>query len=127
MLELPIQIAVFSPKIGGIECYAILKADDNFHVIAAHLLPQYSQYIGEFKKPGIGMLVVIADILSDFKLAEMVFIGDSWYDKKAAHSFGIPFIEVKTIHNLASNTDFSNNDLITFLISQQATSYNTEL
>ncbi len=59
MQKLPISFAVFSPSIGGTECYVV----DQEQAIKAHENPKYKSLIGQFKKPGVGMLVVIQDII----------------------------------------------------------------
>ena len=103
MNELPIQAAAFSPTIGGIECFVVIKKDDIISIIKAHEDPKYKSYIGQFKKPDTGMFRVISDIaVSQFGVGvdsdNSVYIGDTWHDKKAAKSFGIPFLDAEKVH-----------------------------
>ncbi len=105
MTDLPIDIATFSPAIGGTECWVIIKKGVNdFEIRKAHEDDRYKHLIGQFKKPGIGMLVVIKDLLGELLIisdeTNTVFIGDAWQDQKAANDFGIPFIEAKSIHTM---------------------------
>ncbi|HQS83568.1 MAG: hypothetical protein B7Y25_02005 [Alphaproteobacteria bacterium 16-39-46] len=108
MTKLPIKVAAFSPLIGGISCYVlILKPGEGFFLKKAHEDPRYHDYIGHFKKPDIGMFVVIRDIaLEEFGLIldekNSLMIGDSWQDEAAAKSFGIPFKEARLIHQKLS-------------------------
>lgn len=104
MNQLPISAAAFSPTIGGVACYVVVKKDDTIVVKKAHEDSRYQSYIGEFKKPGIGMFTVMRDIaLEAFgqRIDEQnaVMIGDTWHDEKAAQEFGIPFIDAHNIHN----------------------------
>ncbi len=109
MEKLPIQIAAFSPTIGGVACYVVIKKSNNQIVIQkAHEDPRYKAYVGDFKKPRIGMFMVMKDVaLEEFRQTitaeNSAMIGDTWHDEAAATSFGIPFIEAKTIHQKASN------------------------
>lgn len=104
MKDLPVQAAVFSPAIGGVACYAVLKRVDNTILIKkSHEDPRYKCYIGKFKKPEIGMFVVLKDIafeeygqIIDQKTSLM--IGDTWHDEAAAKSFGIPFLDANVVH-----------------------------
>jgi phosphoglycolate phosphatase-like HAD superfamily hydrolase len=107
MGELPIQLVTFSPTIGGIHCYAIIREREtkDFEIRVAHEQKRYSKFIGQFKKPGIGMLVVIKDILKedfgiDLSAIESIMIGDTWHDEAAAKDFGIAFLNASHIHNL---------------------------
>ncbi len=103
MQEFPINAVTFSPTIGGVECYVVIKKNDKISIIKAHENPKYSSYIGKFKKPDIGMFKVISDIaLVEFGIkidsSNSIMVGDTWHDKFAAESFGIPFLEAKFIH-----------------------------
>ena len=103
MQELPINAVAFSPTIGGVECFVVIKKNEKISIIKAHENPKYSSYIGKFKKPDIGMFQVISDIaLVEFGIkidaSNSIMIGDTWHDKLAAESFGIPFLEAKFIH-----------------------------
>lgn len=105
MWYLPIQIAVFSPKIGGVECYALVynQAGGSLEVVELHSIARYAEWVGRFKKPDIGMFVVIRDLLYErynleFQHHRSVMIGDSWQDEKAALDFGLPFVEAKHVH-----------------------------
>ena len=110
MTQLPINAAVFSPSIGGIACYVVIKKlDGNLFIKKAHEDPLYAEYIGKFKKPDIGMFVVIRDIaLEEYNQAidknSAIMIGDTWHDKAAAESFGINFIEASVIHRSGAST-----------------------
>ena len=106
MNRLPVSLALFSPTIGGVACYGVLKKSDNtFETIKAHENPEYQQYIGSFKKPGIGMFIVARHIIEkEFGLLvnnkTTIMIGDTWHDEAAAEQFGIPFIDASIIHSL---------------------------
>ena len=62
MTQIPITAAAFSPTIGGVACYVVVKKDGKFFIKKAHKEPRYKKYIGKFKKPGIGMFVVVRDV-----------------------------------------------------------------
>lgn len=104
MSKLPINAAVFSPHVGGVSCYVIIKKANNTIVVKkAHEDSRYEQYIGKFKKPEIGMLVVMRDIIKEefnmeVKAENTVMIGDTWHDEAAAKTFGISFIDANKIH-----------------------------
>lgn len=104
MSVLPVRVAIFSPTIGGVECYAVVKKPDRSIVVRkAHEDERYKQYIGEFKKPGIGMFVVMRDIAQEvfgivIDAASSVMIGDTWHDQAAATRFGIPFVDACLVH-----------------------------
>ncbi len=107
MEQLPIQAAVFSPAIGGIECYILIKkhSDNNVIVRKAHEEIRYKHLIGQFKKPGVGMLIVIQDLLKEefgqiMSTVNSIMIGDTWHDEHAAKTIGIPFLDAKHIHNM---------------------------
>lgn len=105
MEQLPIHAVTFSPNIGGIACYAIIKKTNNaFFIKKAHEESRYKSYKGQFKKPDIGMFIVMRDIArEEFKQVidkeTSIMIGDTWHDKVAAENFGIPFINATEIHN----------------------------
>lgn len=62
MDQLPIQATAFSTKICGISCYVLVKQPgESTEIFEAHQVPRYKNFIGEFKKPRIGMFVVIRD------------------------------------------------------------------
>ena len=103
MNKLPINAAAFSPAIGGVACYVVIKKDNKIIIKEAHEDPRYEKYIGDFKKPGIGMFVVIRDIaLEEFgqiiNADNSIMIGDTWHDEAAAKAFGIPFLGANIIH-----------------------------
>lgn len=103
MQELPINAAAFSPTIGGVACYVVVKKQEKISVINAHENQKYAGYIGKFKKPDIGMFCVMRDVaLSEFGVEidakNSVMIGDTWHDRVAAESFGIPFIDAVFVH-----------------------------
>ena len=108
MDALPITMAIFSPAIGGIECYAMIKKESGtIEIRKAHEDLRYKHLIGQFKKPGIGMLVVIQDLVKEIfdytiDASHAIMIGDTWHDEEAAKSFGIPFQDAKVIHNLSN-------------------------
>jgi hypothetical protein len=105
MATLPISMVTFSPAIGGIECWVMIKrSDTTIEIRKAHEDPRYAHYIGQFKKPDIGMLVVIRDIVSELFSDNVdadtaIFIGDSIQDQQAAETFGIPFVDASVVHN----------------------------
>lgn len=109
MQELPINVAIFSPAIGGIACYAVIKdKNNNFTAIKAHENPKYSEYIGRFKKPEIGMFVVLRDYAYiefgiEINANTSLMIGDTWHDEQAAREFGIPFLTAGNVHSEAFN------------------------
>jgi len=108
MGKLPINAAAFSPYKGGIACYVVIKRlDKSIHIKKAHEDPRYQDYIGHFKKPDIGMFVVIKDIAYEefgqvINKDNSIMIGDTWHDKQAAQDFGIPFIDAKFVTKLDS-------------------------
>lgn len=104
---LPIQAVAFSPAIGGIECHTILKTTSGILIKKAHEEAKYKDYIGKFKKPDIGMLVVMKGIAEKefhqiIHNKNTIMIGDTWHDKESAHTFGIPFMHAQEIHSLKS-------------------------
>jgi phosphoglycolate phosphatase-like HAD superfamily hydrolase len=103
MEQLPIQAAAFSPLIGGIACYVVIKKDNKISILKPHEDPRYKEYIGEFKKPGVGMFAVMRDVALEvfgqtLNEKNSIMIGDTWHDEVAAKAFGIPFIEAHIIH-----------------------------
>jgi histidinol phosphatase-like enzyme len=107
MEQLPVQVAVFSPAIGGTECYVVIKKTDSDDIIVhkAHEDIRYRHLIGQFKKPGVGMLVVIRDILdTEFGITmnadSAIMIGDTWHDEYAASAMGIQFVDASRIHTM---------------------------
>lgn len=109
MEKLPIKAVAFSPMIGGIACYVVIKRPDaSITIKKAHEEQRYQRYIGEFKKPGIGMFVVMRDIaLEEFGLIidadTSLMIGDMWHDEAAATDFGIPFVHAHKVHEAYEN------------------------
>lgn len=104
MSKLPINAVAFSPIIGGTACYLIIKKNHQIIIKKAHENPNYHQYIGKFKKPDIGMFVVMKDAaLEEFgqiiEKQNTIMIGDTWHDEVAAKTFGIPFINAEIIHS----------------------------
>ncbi len=103
MEKLPVKAAVFSPAIGGVACYVVLKKPEGVVVKEAHKDPRYQSYIGSFKKPGIGMFVVLRDLAQE-EFGQVIdkttscMIGDTWHDETAATDFGIPFFHARTVH-----------------------------
>ncbi len=104
MGQLPINAVAFSPSIGGISCYVVVKKlDGNIIVKQAHEDLRYAEYIGKFKKPDIGMFIVMRDIAKQeynqtIDRNSSIMIGDTWHDEAAAKSFGIDFVEASVIH-----------------------------
>lgn len=104
MEKLPINAAAFSPSIGGVACYVVIKRFDNsIYIKKAHEDPRYQEFIGQFKKPGIGMFVVIKDIAQEefgqiMNKNNSIMIGDTWHDEVAANDFGLSFIDAKIVH-----------------------------
>lgn len=109
MNKLPIRLATFSPAIGGTQCYVLIKhmLNDDFEIRKAHEDQRYHHLIGQFKKPGTGMLTVIQDLLHELRHAhestKLFFIGDTWHDEYAAATVGIPFIAAQKVHLLPEN------------------------
>jgi histidinol phosphatase-like enzyme len=133
--KLPITAAAFSPKRWGTACHLFFKpafsasglidpsvifsadsldsittSSDRIFVLKAHEEQQYSEYIGKFKKPDIGMFVVMKDLLSKYYGHELedickvrsnrfIMIGDMPQDQGAAEAFGIEFIHAKEVHD----------------------------
>jgi histidinol phosphatase-like enzyme len=112
MNDLPIKAAAFYSLIGGVACYVVLKKNDSFEIRKAHEDQKYANHIGEFKKPGIGMLMVIKDLVKNelgmniTNPNEVIFIGDTWHDREAATKVGIPFMHAETVHNVKNEHDF---------------------
>jgi hypothetical protein len=108
MEKLPITAAVFSPDSEGNECWVMVKDSccGGVDVIKAHEDLRYEDYIGKFKKPDLGMFVVIKDMLEELELVmsekNTVMIGDSWHDEVAAQGVGIGFIHANVIHGVAT-------------------------
>ncbi len=103
MHELPLKAAIFSPAIGGTECWVMIKKDSgNIEVRKAHEDSRYNQYIGHFKKPDIGMFIVINDLAKEFgqdvKKSDVIMIGDTLQDQQFAENAGIDFIDAEVIH-----------------------------
>ena len=103
MAKLPINAAAFSPNIGGVACYVVIKKSDNSIIIKkAHEDLRYQKYIVQFKKPDVGMFVVMRDVAKE-EFAQTIdkdtsiMIGDTWHDEEAAKSFGIPFMDASLI------------------------------
>ena len=110
MEKLPISAATFSPAIGGVECWVMIKhATGTMEIRKAHEDVRYQHFIGHFKKPGIGMLVVIEDLVAELfnqtvDATTTIFVGDMLPDQQVAESFGIPFIEAQKIHTMRHDT-----------------------
>lgn len=108
MNRLPISMSVFSPAAGGTECWVVIKrGTEKFEVIKAHENAIYAHLIGAFKKPNAGMLEVIKDYVQleyalDLHNAKPLFVGDSPYDKQAAHAYNIPFVDALDIHTMST-------------------------
>lgn len=108
MERLPIKIVAFSPAIGGVECYVLIKRKSNIvpEIRKAHEDPRYHCLIGKFKKPDIGMLIVIKDLLKEeFNIhaqdpTTLLMIGDTWHDKEAAQRAGFSFLNAAQVHEL---------------------------
>jgi len=112
MNKLPISLATFSPAIGGTQCYVVIKhsSADDLEIRTAHEDQRYMHLVGQFKKPGIGMLMVIQDLLQELYQIEdrtnLFFIGDTWHDEHAARAMTIPFIPAQQIHGLSEDVEF---------------------
>lgn len=104
MRVLPIHMVAFSPLKGGTACYVLIKKPDGAIVMKkAHEEERYQKYQGHFKKPDIGMLVVLKDTAAEefcvsITPTNSLLIGDMDQDKEAAHAFGIPFVDAQMIH-----------------------------
>jgi histidinol phosphatase-like enzyme len=102
MEELPITMAFFSPIIGGTECWGVIKKGSRFEARPFHQKSEYKKWVGRFKKPDEGMLVVINDILKKEFGAEptgqIIMIGDMDADRLAAKAVNIPFVHADVIH-----------------------------
>ncbi|MCC2646802.1 MAG: hypothetical protein K0R02_867 [Rickettsiaceae bacterium] len=113
MEQLPINAAAFSPTMGGIACYIVIKKLDNSIItVKAHEDLRYKKFIGDFKKPGIGMFVVMRDIAKEefnqnIDGNNSVMIGDTWHDEAAALAFGIPFVNASEIHKLGMSPQYT--------------------
>lgn len=107
MEQLPVTAATFSPAIGGTQCYVVIKKSSGFEVRKAHEDLRYLHLVGQFKKPGAGMLVVIQDLLHEFGHHNnpTVMIGDTWHDEHAARAMGISFIPAQKIHETVELVD----------------------
>jgi hypothetical protein len=112
MNTLPISLATFSPAIGGTQCYVVIKrfAQDGPEIRKAHEDARYMHLVGQFKKPGLGMLMVIQDLLQELYDTQgtnnLFFIGDTWHDEHAARAMTIPFIPAQYIHALSEEVEF---------------------
>lgn len=106
---LSIKIAVFSPHIGRVSCYVLIQNNDKEVIIKkSHEDKRYKAYIGKFKKPDIGMFVVMKDMAKKvfnqtITSFNTIIIGDSWYEEIAEQTFGILFVDVKQIHETSYN------------------------
>lgn len=104
MAELPIRAALFSPFIGGVGCFILLKEENGgMKLIKAHEDPRYRDFIGKFKKPDIGMFKVAEDLIrTEFHISispdNCCMIGDTWHDEQAAEDFGVSFKEAHKVH-----------------------------
>jgi len=106
MQKMPIAAAAFSPRAHGAECWVVLFVDGALQTIKAHEDDRYKEYINSFKKPGIGMFVVLSDIVEEFFSRKVgpensVMIGDLPQDMEGAVAFGIPFVPADFIHRSA--------------------------
>jgi phosphoglycolate phosphatase-like HAD superfamily hydrolase len=110
MGELPISAAAFSPLIGGVACFVVIKKPDGVFVIKkAHEEARYKNYIGHFKKPGVGMFVVMRDVAAEefgvvVDRSSSVMIGDTWHDEAAASEFGVGFLNAHEVHHRAAKS-----------------------
>lgn len=107
MKILPVNAAVFSPEIGGVACYIVIKKNHEFIIKKAHEDIRYKTHIGHFKKPDIGMFIVMSDIASEefgitITQENSLMIGDTWHDEAAANKFGITFLDAKIVHTKQS-------------------------
>jgi hypothetical protein len=120
MSKLPISMATFSPAIGGTECYVVIKhsSADDLEIRTAHEDQRYMHLVGQFKKPGIGMLMVIQDLLQELydtkDTTNLFFIGDTWHDEHAARAMTIPFIPAQNIHALSEDVGFDTEHFMKF-------------
>lgn len=111
MEQLPIKVVLFSPAAGGTECWAVVKDSccGNIDIRKAHEELRYSEYVGRFKKPDIGMLAVLKDLLAELEIMQaedmMLMIGDTWHDQKAADFLDLPFIPAAYIHGKMSEQE----------------------
>ena len=101
--KLPIRAVAFSASKDGIDCYVLVKKSDGaIETRKAHEDVRYQQYRGLFKKPAVGMFVVLRDIAQEFGYtidsATSLMIGDTIYDEQGAKNFGIPFLYANVIH-----------------------------
>jgi len=85
----------------------VMKTTDALHVICSggktHEDSRYYHLIGQFKKPGAGMLIVIKDmVLEEFCLTitphNSLMIGDTWHDEHAAATMDVPFLDATHVH-----------------------------
>ena len=104
MEKLPITVVAFSASKEGIDCYVLVKkSDGSIEIRKAHEDARYEQYRGKFKKPDIGMFVVLRDVAQQecgysIDSATSLMIGDTTYDEQGAQNFGIPFLHATIVH-----------------------------
>jgi hypothetical protein len=114
MSILPLSFATFSPTAGGTQCYVIFKKahTKGVEIHKAHEDPRYKEYIGLFKKPKLGMTVVIKDILKEIGYTgapiDIIFIGDTWHDQEAAYGAGFTFLYANMIHTMSEKNTLDN-------------------
>ena len=116
MLNLPVSIAIFSPAIGGTECWVLTKNENNdFSILKAHEDERYQHLIGQFKKPDIGMLTVVKDLLQERGIecndVNTVLVGDAWQDMKAAHDVTLPFLHAGHVHCMKNDQECWNHTI----------------
>ena len=63
----------------------------------------YQKFIGHFKKPNIGMFLVIKDIVQEMygqsiNTQTKLMLGDTVHDEQAAQNFGLSFLKAHFIH-----------------------------
>ena len=104
MEKLPVSVIAFSASKDGIDCYVLAKkSDGTIEIRKAHEDARYEQYRGKFKKPDIGMFVVLRDVAQQefgysIDSATGLMIGDTTYDEQGAQNFGIPFLHATIVH-----------------------------
>ncbi len=104
MEKLPVSAIAFSASKEGIDCYVLVKKSDGaIELRKAHEDARYEQYRGKFKKPDVGMFVVLRDVAQQefgytIDSVTSLMIGDTTYDQQGAQNFGIPFLHATIVH-----------------------------
>lgn len=103
MEKLPVSAIAFSATKEGLDCYVLVKKPNTpLEIRKIHEDPRYQKYRGTFKKPDVGMFIVLRDIAQEFgyplNATTSLMIGDTKYDEEGAKNFGISFLYAQEIH-----------------------------